>query len=121
MLQRIILAREFAEEAPVLVMAEPGGGLDLANRERLVKQLRDYVRPGVPESGGRGILLFSTDVDELLSVADTILVLRDGAFSARISLEALRNASKPDDDTTVRRDIKAQIGRAMVLGTTGAA
>jgi simple sugar transport system ATP-binding protein len=78
MLQRLVLAREFAEEAPLLVLAEPGWGLDRQGREALHRRLRDYA--GL----GRGVLLFSTDVDELLSVCDEILVLRNGSFAASV-------------------------------------
>jgi simple sugar transport system ATP-binding protein len=75
MLQRLALAREFAEEAPFLVLAEPGWGLDRPGREALYQRLREYVRPG------RGVLLFSTDVEELTGAADEILVLRNGVFA----------------------------------------
>jgi ABC-type uncharacterized transport system ATPase subunit len=91
MIQRILLAREFAEtevspgtlisegvsgEAPLLVLAEAGSGLDQVNRARLEEELRAHVRHGA------AALLFSTDVDELLSVADEIMVLRNGNLAA---------------------------------------
>ncbi|MDR3171051.1 MAG: ATP-binding cassette domain-containing protein [Treponema sp.] len=101
MLQRIILAREFAENAALLVLAEPGWGLDRLGRDRLAGKLRAYVNEG------RSVLLFSTDVDELVSVSDEILVLRNGAFSARILLDASRNAASI-------KDYKERIGQAMV-------
>jgi simple sugar transport system ATP-binding protein len=97
MLQRIILAREFAEDAAFLVLAEPGWGLDRPGRDRLVRALKEQAQRG------KGALIFSTDVDELLALSDEILVLRNGEFSDRISTEALRV-----------REIKERIGRAMI-------
>jgi ABC-type uncharacterized transport system ATPase subunit len=98
MIQRLVLAREFAEEAPLLVLAEPGWGLDQPGREGLYRRLRDYA------DQGRGVLLFSTDVDELIRVCDEILVLRNGEFSAALALDS---AGLPDGN------LKERISRAM--------
>jgi simple sugar transport system ATP-binding protein len=101
MLQRILLARELAEKTALLILAEPGWGLDRKNRERLQGELRRYVKPG------RGVLLFSTDVEELLALSDRILVLRNGAFSAEFRVDP-RNKGIPMDI------YKERIGQAMV-------
>jgi simple sugar transport system ATP-binding protein len=104
MQQRIILAREFAEDAAVLVLAEPGWGLDRASRERLNGQLRAQV------ARGKGALLFSTDLDELLALSDEILALRNGEFSDRIVLD-------PKGEAADIRALKERIGRAMIGGS----
>jgi simple sugar transport system ATP-binding protein len=104
MLQRIMLVREFVEDTDVLVLAEPGWGLDRSAREQLNKALRENAE------AGKSALIFSTDVDELLSLADEILVLRNGEFSDRISLELLRN----DPEAMAKAGIKERISRAMV-------
>jgi simple sugar transport system ATP-binding protein len=88
-LQRIILAREFAEEASLLVLAEPGWGLDRSSRDRLIEELKNRARAGM------AVLVFSTDVDELLSVSDEILVLRNGVVSAHVSKPALSPEAVP--------------------------
>ena len=76
MLQRILLAREFAENALLIVLAEPGSGLDQANRLKFEEELRSIV------SHGAAALIFSTDIEELTSIADEIMVLRNGELSA---------------------------------------
>ncbi|MDR3114239.1 MAG: ATP-binding cassette domain-containing protein [Treponema sp.] len=104
MLQRILLARELAEKTSLLILAEPGWGLDRKNRERLTAELRRYVKPG------RGVLLFSTDVEELITLSDTILVLRNGEFSAPITLD-------PRQKGSLSMDVyKTRISQAMVGG-----
>jgi simple sugar transport system ATP-binding protein len=104
MQQRIILMREFAENAAFLVLANPGWGLDHAGRARLIREI------GAQTEKGTGVLVFSTDVDELLSVSDEILVLRNGEFSDHISLAGV--PGDPDPDTV--RGLKERIGRAMI-------
>ena len=74
MLQRILLAREFAENASLLVLAEPGSGLDQHRQWKLEEELRDFVRQG------KAALLLSTDIDELNSITDNIMTLRNGTL-----------------------------------------
>ena len=77
MLQRILLAREFAEDASLLVLAEAGSGLDQVNHSRLMEEIRKRLR----QNEFAATLLFSTDLEELISVADEIMVLRNGVLS----------------------------------------
>ena len=111
MLQRLILAREFAEDASLLVMAEPGWGLDGPGRARLNETLREYA------ASGGAALLFSTDVDELLALADEIAALRNGVLSrlerppAQDGDQAVQNGGQPGRDGALLRE---RIGRAMV-------
>jgi len=76
MLQRILLAREFAEEATLLVLAEAGSSLDQQNRAALGEELKAHA------GRGAAALLFSTDCDELLSLADEVMILKDGTLIA---------------------------------------
>ena len=82
MLQRTLLAREIAENASLLVLAEASSGLDQLNQRKLKEELRAYVspkRPGPPPS----VLLFSTDMAGLLSLVDEVLLLKNGALNER--------------------------------------
>jgi len=74
MIQRILLQREFAEDASLLVLTEPGSALDQVNRAALAGALWEYVR------GGRAALLFSSDAEELKFFTGDIMSLRDGTL-----------------------------------------
>ncbi len=76
-LQRMIVSRELAEDPAFLLMVDPGWGLDAAARIQLEDQLRSLAE------NNTAILLISTDLDELVSIADEILVLRDGRLVAK--------------------------------------
>jgi simple sugar transport system ATP-binding protein len=76
MLQRVLLAREFAEEASFLVLAEAGSGLDESNRGAIADELNAHA------DRGAAVLLFSTDMDELQSLADELMVLKNGTLIA---------------------------------------
>jgi len=70
--QRAVLARELAGDIDLLVAANPVFGLDFAAVEEIHARLR-----AVRERGG-AVLLISEDLDELLELADRIVVMSEG-------------------------------------------
>lgn len=70
--QRAVLARELAGDINVLIAANPVFGLDFA----AVAEIHGRIR-GVRERGG-AVLLISEDLDELLELADRIVVMSEG-------------------------------------------
>jgi general nucleoside transport system ATP-binding protein len=70
--QRAVLARELDGEINVLIAANPVFGLDFA----AVKEIHGRLR-GVRDRGG-AVLLISEDLDELLELADRIVVMSEG-------------------------------------------
>lgn len=72
--QRAVLARELAGDINVLVAANPVFGLDFAAVEEIHGRIR-----GVRDRGG-AVLLISEDLDELLELADRIVVVSEGTI-----------------------------------------
>ena len=73
--QRAVLARELGPgTARVLICANPCFGLDFAAVQSIHSQITEARNRGV------AVLLVSEDLDELLGLADRILVLSQGAF-----------------------------------------
>ncbi|MBX3585543.1 MAG: ABC transporter ATP-binding protein [Ramlibacter sp.] len=70
--QRAVLARELAGDINVLIAANPVFGLDFA----AVKEIHTRIRQ-VRARGG-AVLLISEDLDELLELADRIVVMSEG-------------------------------------------
>jgi simple sugar transport system ATP-binding protein len=81
-LQRLLLTREMAEHSALLVLSDPGRSLDWQYRKITAALLREKA------AEGKSALIFSTDVEELLAFADSIAVLRDGAFSCVVDLNS---------------------------------
>lgn len=72
--QRAVLARELAESASVLIAANPVFGLDFS----AVSDIQ--VRILAAREQGTAVLLISEDLDELLELADTVLVMANGCI-----------------------------------------
>ena len=71
-IQRVLLTRELARESTLVVAAYPSRGLDVATTRRTQELLLER------RAAGAGVLMISEDVDELLELADRILVLHSG-------------------------------------------
>ena len=70
--QKLVLAREAAPKPRVLLVGQPTRGVDIGAIEfihRRLVALRD---------AGRAVLVVSVELDEILALADRILVMHDG-------------------------------------------
>ncbi|MBK5332128.1 MAG: ABC transporter ATP-binding protein, partial [Ilumatobacteraceae bacterium] len=70
--QRVVLARELSHDPRVLVAAQPTRGLDVGAIEYMSSQLRAAADSGV------AVLLISTELEEILDLADRIVVISNG-------------------------------------------
>lgn len=70
--QRTVLARELSDAVEVLIVANPCFGLDIAAAAEIRSQIMAV------RNRGAAVLLVSEDLDELLALADRILVMSNG-------------------------------------------
>ena len=80
-LQKVVLARELSRSPKVLIAHNPTRGLDIGATEYVHTQLIKQKNSGV------GVLLFSLDLDEILSISDRIAVIYEGRIMAVIARE----------------------------------
>ena len=79
--QKVILAREVDRDPKVMLAIQPTRGLDIGAIE--------FVRSKLVEerSKGKAVLLISTDLDEIRSLSDRILVIHGGRFMGEVSAD----------------------------------
>ena len=70
--QRVVLARELSSDPKVLVAAQPTRGLDVGAIEYMSERLRSAAADGV------GVLLISSELEEIMDLADRIAVMYRG-------------------------------------------
>ncbi|HEY1689792.1 MAG TPA: sugar ABC transporter ATP-binding protein [Solirubrobacteraceae bacterium] len=78
--QRILLARCLYTHPSILVLSEPTAGVDVGARQALYRLLRERAK-----STSLSILLASSDVEDLVSVCDRVLVLVGGRIADQMS------------------------------------
>ncbi|MDI2099365.1 sugar ABC transporter ATP-binding protein [Ruicaihuangia caeni] len=76
--QKVVLARALARQRDLLVVAEPTAGVDVGARQLIYEQLRGAC------AAGAGILLISSDLEEVIGLADRVYVMNAGELVAEL-------------------------------------
>ena len=76
-IQKVVVARELSSEPRLLIAAQPTRGVDIGATEFIHRHLV------AGRSAGLAILLISADLQEVLRLADRLLVMHDGQIVAR--------------------------------------
>ena len=81
--QKVALAKWLTHSPRILLLAEPTRGMDVGAKEdvvRIVRALRDR---------GIAVIVFSTEPETVLSLADRVLVMRKGVIAHEFADEAI--------------------------------
>jgi simple sugar transport system ATP-binding protein len=78
--QRVVLARELSCEPKVLIAAQPTHGLDVGAIEDMYMRLRKAAAEGV------GVLLISTELEEVMALASWISVISSGRVTGSMAI-----------------------------------
>lgn len=76
--QKIILAREIERNPDVLLVGQPTRGVDIGAIEYIHRRLVEL------RNAGKGILLVSVELDEILALSDRIVVMFDGMIVGEV-------------------------------------
>ncbi len=76
--QKVVLGKWLARNPRLLILDEPTRGVDVGAREEIYRIMRSLA------SKGMGILMISSDMEEVLSVSDRILVMHEGALAGEL-------------------------------------
>jgi simple sugar transport system ATP-binding protein len=79
--QKLILAREIGEQPQVLLVGQPTRGVDIGAIEFIHGQLRAL------RDAGCAVLLVSSELDEILALADRVLVMNAGRITGELAID----------------------------------
>ncbi len=74
--QKLIVARELSKKPSVIIAAHPTRGLDVASTQFVRNLLIELRNKGI------GVLLISSDLDEVLDLSDRMAIMYEGRFLA---------------------------------------
>ncbi len=89
--QKVLLARWAATAPELFILNDPTRGIDVKTREAIHRQIEDWAEQG------RGILLVTSDTEELQRLADRIVVLRAGRILSEPNSGRDRSADVADE------------------------
>ena len=94
--QKIILAKWMATEPEIIVLDEPTRGIDVGAKYEIYVLMKEMIKHG------KTLILISSEIDELIHLADRMIILSEGKITANLPRSGfdqetiLRYASKSD-------------------------
>jgi L-arabinose transport system ATP-binding protein len=86
--QKVILARWLAEtDLKVLILDEPTRGIDVGAKNEIYKIIHEVAKRGCC------VIVVSSELPEVLGIADRIIVMKEGAISGELGREQASEAS----------------------------
>ncbi|MEV4560802.1 sugar ABC transporter ATP-binding protein [Kitasatospora sp. NPDC049285] len=80
--QKVVLARWLAREPALLILDEPTRGIDVGAKAEIYQIIADLAEQGV------ALLVISSELPELLGLADRIVVMQDGRITGELDRSA---------------------------------
>lgn len=87
--QKVVLGKWLAAEPDIIILDEPTAGIDIGSKTEIIQLIRSLA------AEGKGILVISSELNELLAACDRILVMAEGRLVREIdrtSLDAWQDA-----------------------------
>ena len=104
--QKVVLAKWFASKPRVLIVDEPTRGVDVGTKAEIYALMRALAREGL------AIPVISSDLPEVLTISERILLMRAGRLAGEISFddaseERIMSPAAPEHTDPADPDIKA--------------
>lgn len=85
--QKVLLARLLETRPRVLLLDEPTRGVDIGAKSEIYRLIDDLAKSGV------GIVVISSELPEVIGIADRALVMRDGTIVGEVSRDDMTQES----------------------------
>ena len=77
--QKVVLAKWLATDPKLLIVDEPTRGIDIGTKAEVHRLISDLAGRGI------AVLMISSELPEVLGMADTVLVMHEGEITARLA------------------------------------
>ena len=103
--QKVVLARWLLRRCRVLLLDEPTRGVDIATKAEIYRIISELAAAGL------GVLVVSSELEELAQISTRVLVMREGEIVAEVDgkdateLSLLRHAVAPTDSPDLVEEV----------------
>ena len=84
--QKVVIAKWLNAEPDIFVLDEPTGGVDIGSKAEIIALVRDLA------ARGKAVLVISSELSELLTAADRIVVMADGRIASEVAARRVRRS-----------------------------
>jgi ABC-type sugar transport system ATPase subunit len=79
--QKVVLGKWLMTHPKVLILDEPTRGIDVGAKVEIYNIINDLVEQGV------GVIVISSELNEILGICDRILVMHEGKFTGELAVK----------------------------------
>lgn len=108
--QKVVIGKWLATDPDILVLDEPTAGIDIGSKSEIIRLVRDLA------ARGKGIVMISSELSELLTACDRILVMADGRGHQMIDRATLDDPAESDPGRRLQaaeRQLQIEIQKAL--------
>ena len=94
--QKVVIGKWLAVEPEILILDEPTAGIDIGSKSEIILLVRRLA------ASGKAVIVISSELSELLSACDRIVVMADGRLHDDLERDALDDPALAGADPLVR-------------------
>jgi len=91
--QKVVIGKWLAADPDILILDEPTAGIDIGSKSEIIRLVRDLAK------SGKAVLMISSELSELLTACDRIVVMSEGRAAGTYPRQDLDDPDLPADDT----------------------
>jgi ribose transport system ATP-binding protein len=110
--QKVVIGKWLATEPEILILDEPTAGIDIGSKAEIIRLVRDLAQ------AGKGVIVISSELSELLTACDRILVMADGRAHQMLDRADLNDPSESDPEHALQaaeRRLQIEIQKALSI------
>ena len=92
--QKVVLAKWLMTEPKILILDEPTRGIDVGAKVEVYRMINDFA------SQGKAIIMISSELPEILSLSDNIIVMKEGHITGRFNRQSATDEKIMEAATT---------------------
>jgi ribose transport system ATP-binding protein len=108
--QKVVIGKWLATNPDILILDEPTAGIDIGSKAEIIRLVRDLAQ------SGKGVIVISSELSELLTACDRILVMADGRAHQMLDRADLDDPAQTDPEHALQaaeRRLQIEIQKAL--------
>jgi ABC-type sugar transport system ATPase subunit len=81
--QKVVLGKWFNTNGEIFIFDEPTLGIDVGSKQEIYKVMVDLLK------NGKAIIMVSSDMPEIISMSDRVMVMKNGQIAAKLTTEQI--------------------------------